>query len=252
MTKLKAIKSIEDFKEYNIICTNTDEVQECLNMLNNDDRFEWTCKQDRIVAWHEDRFRFFSYSCVRDYYCKDINFYQFKQAYKRLKKEKDKEQKEQLPDFETDDDGRVIKINNWKSRKYVYYMNTIGCNRFIDYKEICKDKEDFFRLEDLIEIGILFDSEENLKKYLFKLEIETKLKNIAHRLNNGEKIDWINDDPPKYCIGFNHHKLINLLIKDYFFQDHYQGIIYCLSDKFLMEAIKEIGKENLIKYFKGE
>ena len=32
---INKIKNIEEFKKYNIICTTTEEVEECLNMLKD-------------------------------------------------------------------------------------------------------------------------------------------------------------------------------------------------------------------------
>ena len=90
---------------------------------------------------------------------------------------------------------------------------------------------------------------QNRETILTKIkEIETKLKNIAERLNNGEKIDWDNKYQNKYYIYYNFE--YKKLYCYYEFTKKTQGCIYCFSDKFLDEAIEEIGKENLIKYFK--
>ena len=82
---------------------------------------------------------------------------------------------------------------------------------------------------------------------MFKIEIETKLKNIAERLNAGRKIDWENTNQIKYYIYYDYE----IKVLDYCIPGHCQnqGTIYCLDKNFLEVAKQEIGKENLIKYF---
>ena len=73
----------------------------------------------------------------------------------------------------------------------------------------------------------------------------TQLKDLALRLNKGEKIDWTNDDQVKYYIDHETMKL------DYSSSWLYQNIgqIYCLDKEFLNKAIEEIGEEDLKKLF---
>lgn len=83
---------------------------------------------------------------------------------------------------------------------------------------------------------------------MFKLEIKTKLENIAERLNAGRKIDWENKEQNKYEICYDYiRKKIECRTLCYC-KD--QGVIYCLDKNFLEVAKQEIGEENLIKYFK--
>lgn len=95
---------------------------------------------------------------------------------------------------------------------------------------------------------MVFETEQARDKAMFKSKIETKLKNIAERLNAGRKIEWENNKQTKYCIfydftndglccwGYGHSKGM--------------GQIHCLDENFLEVAKQEIGEEKLIKYFK--
>lgn len=86
---------------------------------------------------------------------------------------------------------------------------------------------------------------------MFKAKIETKLKNIAERLNAGRKIDWEDENQSKFIILYNcKSKILGLLDLYSVYRWKYQGGIYCLDENFLEVAKQEIGEENLIKYFK--
>lgn len=228
------IKNLESIKEYNIICTNTDEVKECLDILkklgfkigsrvNND---------ERIIA-------FFNYifcstkTITTDY--KDINFYQFKKQTKKFLKETE----EKLPDFEVAEDGRITKINNYKSDKIIYI---VGNN---DY-QICLFTNDFMQ-NNFIDLGRAFDSEETKNKAIEKQKIYIQLKNLAERLNSGVKLDWNDKKQKKYFIYYDYNK--KKLKEGYNNMCRNQGTISCVDINFLEIAKKEIGEENLLKLF---
>ena len=238
MTKLNKIKSLEDFKEYNIICTTTKEVEECLKMLKDFGFEVWDDSVflvQRIVKYSSYFNRFISSQEANKRF-EDINFYQFKKIYKRLKKQENKEQKEQkLPDFETDENGRVIKINNWNSDIKLYTQ--------LVYTKICSRQKDTWERD--IKIGFVFDSEEALNNYIKYLTIHTQLKNLANRLNNGKKIDWNNIMKVKFYLGFNYEQ--NKIIYDSM-EEFKDNSIYCLDENFCNEALKEIGEEDLKWY----
>ena len=82
---------------------------------------------------------------------------------------------------------------------------------------------------------------------MFKAKIETKLKNIAERLNAGRKIDWGDIDQKKFFIHYDYKD--KRLGYELYFHCKLQGVIYCLDKKFLEVAKQEIGENNLIKYF---
>lgn len=97
------------------------------------------------------------------------------------------------------------------------------------------------------EIGNYFRTEEEAEKAVEKIKIYTQLKDLALRLNNGEEIDWKNDEQPKHYICFNNES--NKLFYSYYYACHDVGQIYCLDENFLEEAKQEIGEENLKKLF---
>ena len=233
------IKNIEDFKEYNIICTTTEDVEECLNMLNTEEQNRDIINDnyERIVYYskHSNKY-ILSPGAQMD---NNISFYHFKKIYNRLKKQEKEKQK--LPDFEVASDGRIIKINNWKSEKYLYFIARWD---YIITGFSGIERQD---IEYYVNLGLAFISKEARDKAMFKLEIETKLRNIAEKLNNGRKIDWDDGTQEKYYISYDFG---NNILKNWFC-NYYKDIgqIYCLDENFLDVAKKEIGEENLIKYF---
>lgn len=219
------IKNLENLKKYNIICTNTDEVEECLDILK---KLEFKIgsrvnSDERIVA-------FFNYifcstkNITTDY--KDINFYNFKKQTKKFLKEK------QLPDFEVAENGRITKINNWDSKEFNFLLQNINL-----------DKND---IENLMQLGLIYQNK-FLEKTIEKQKIYIKLKNLAERLNNGKKFDWNDIDKDKYYIYYDYAN--KELRKEYNNSNQNQGTIYCLDENFLKIAKKEIGEENLLKLF---
>ena len=102
------------------------------------------------------------------------------------------------------------------------------------------------------QIGNYFKTLEEAEKYKNYLIITQKLKDIALRLNDGIEIVW-NKSTPKYAIFYRHleNTYRELLVQGKAFDVSYLNGIYCLSDKFLETAIKEIGEKELIEYIKG-
>lgn len=99
-------------------------------------------------------------------------------------------------------------------------------------------------------MGNCFKTEEEAEKVVRHLKIRTKLQRIADRLNNGEKIYWTSGSQPKYFIYYDYN-LKNIYL-DTAYRLKLQGTIYCLDENFKDIAIKEIGKEELTAYLKGE
>ena len=160
---------------------------------------------------------------------------------KELFKKFNVEYKESL-DFEVAEDGRITKVNNRESKKNIYFVDNYNQEYFFSNKE---------NVNDCIDCGLVFATEQTRDRAMFKLGIETKLKNIAERLNNGRKIDWEDEDQSKFIILYNYgSKILGLLDLYGVYHWKYQGGIYCLDENFLEVAKKEIGEENLIKYFK--
>lgn len=230
------IKNKEEFKNYNIVCINNKEIKECFDLLEKlgfktDKRLLATFSV--FINFNETQNLFLNTKKLESNFDKNITFYEFRKLAKKFLKEK------KLEDFEVASDGRITKINNWESGKKVFLIYS--------YDEIVNDFTHSF-LENCIKLGIAYATEEARDKAMFKLEIETKLKNIAERLNGKEKIDWNKEYQDKYYIGYYFRDCLLSYHSNHMLKQ--QGCIYCLSDKFLDEIIKEIGKENLVKYFK--
>jgi hypothetical protein len=81
-----------------------------------------------------------------------------------------------------------------------------------------------------------------------KLAIKTQLERLADRLNNGEVIDWGNDDQIKYYILYYYwakrFEITAVTIA------RIESVTFCLDANFLDIAKKEIGEDNLILLFK--
>lgn len=94
-------------------------------------------------------------------------------------------------------------------------------------------------------IGNYFKTREEAKEAVEKMKIYMQLKDLALRLNEGEKIDWTNSNQYKYHIYYEPGGLATA--DAYCYQ--YLGQIYCLDSDFLKIAKQEIGEENLRKLF---
>lgn len=95
-----------------------------------------------------------------------------------------------------------------------------------------------------------FKTEAEAKQEAEKILVRRKLENIAKHLNKGEEIDWNDFYQFKHFIFYDYET--NVLGSSMACTRRVQGIVYCLSDKFLDIAIQEIGKERLLEYLRGE
>lgn len=137
--------------------------------------------------------------------------------------------------------GRFIPEEN----EAYYYVDSMGDVRFDtnDFSQVDKQEIAFYNC---------FRTKEEAEREREKIFVRRQLEDIADRLNGGKKIDWGNWSQGKYCIcfhcGYGIRRLELALSYDY----QYVGAVYCLSDKFLEVAKKEIGEERLIKYIRWE
>lgn len=147
------------------------------------------------------------------------------QELENLKKEKEKENK------------------RWRGSLYqtYYYIS--------EHASCCSSQEDSHPVDNRrYSIGNYFQTEKQAQETVEKLKIYTQLKDLALRLNKGEKIDWTNREQYKYCIYMYNNELDTdsyTTLKDL-------GQIYCLDRNFLKIAKQEIGEENLLKLFKED
>lgn len=241
------IKNINEVQDYIIICNNVEEVKESFETLErlglqvvNFRRvgfFDYA-ERDLIV---ENSFGIFknhhSLNLLETCHKTVISFYDFKKQTKNL-----------IPiiqDIEyNEEDGRVTKINNCKGQS----VFIIGVGESVLFDELIKSPCLVKFYEKNIELGKVYINEEMCKKAEQKLIIENKLRNVANRLNNGVKINYNNTGQKKYYIYYSF--VDKELAYSYFIIFKDQGPIYCLSNKFLEESIKEIGEQELINYFK--
>lgn len=83
-----------------------------------------------------------------------------------------------------------------------------------------------------------------------KILVRRMLEDIVARLNKDNKPDWDDIRQNKYQITYNYYeKDIDYLIST---KIKHQGTVYSTNKNFIYIAIKEIGKERLERYLKGE
>ena len=233
------IKNIEDFTNVQIVCRNQNQVKDCLNYLKqlgfDVEDFTEYCDGCNIIFWGDSNKKFIISNMLKRNL--PIEFYN-KEFVKILRKFiKQKEEKEKLKDYEVASDGRIIAINNLKSEQKIY--------------TIYGTETDLYHLSfvnEMISLGSLYATAEARDRAKFKMETEIQLKNIAERLNNGRKIDFEDGCENKYYIYYDYENGINFCNTCY----PSQGTIHCLDENFLNVAKKEIGEEQLIKYFKED
>lgn len=240
------IKNIEDLKKIQIVCRNQEQVKDCLDYLKQlgFDVEDFTDYYDgcNIVFWgkYSEKFVFsdiLSRNFIIEFYNKEL--VKTLQKFIKQKEEKEKEKKEKIEDIEVASDGRITKINNHNSQQKIYTISGTETDLY---------HLSFFN--KMIDLSLLYATKEARDRAMFKLEIETQLKNIAERLNKGQKIDWKNNNQLKYSIYYCYDdKKLDWFVRRY---RKDQGIIYCLDENFLNVAKKEIGEDNLIKYFKED
>ena len=93
-----------------------------------------------------------------------------------------------------------------------------------------------------------FQTREQAEAEAEKILIRRQLEDIARRLNKGKKIDW-SVYQEKYFIELCYGEDLSI---DKGTICKRQGTVYCLDETFLDVAIREIGKERLKKYLRGE
>ena len=114
----------------------------------------------------------------------------------------------------------------------------------------CEIFKEFDRNDDYdnarYKIGNYFKTREEAGKVVEKIKVYTQLKDLALRLNKGEKIDPNNFNQYKYHICCSPDGLLDT-IDAYYYQDI--GQVYCLDKNFFNIAKREIGEEKLKKLF---
>lgn len=132
----------------------------------------------------------------------------------------------------------------WKPKKgEIYYYNTDDGRTFTVYW--CDSYGDNFRYST----GNCYKTSEQAEQAPERLKIRTQLEDIALRLNKGKSVDF-NSYENKYFLNYDVDA--DMICYSSFIGYRNEGTIYCLDKNFKDVAIKEIGKERLAKYLKGE
>lgn len=142
----------EKLKNYNIICTNEDELRECVFFLQTlgfctlDSNVDKECC---LFICFENKFENEYFRIEHDsyqlpYLQENLSYAQFKQIMKEFEKKLDLISKT---------NGTVVKISNYNSKKIVYYVD-FKTNDFIQKIVICKAEKEL--LDNLIQLGFLF------------------------------------------------------------------------------------------------
>ena len=131
----------------------------------------------------------------------------------------------------------------WRGKKNEEYYSILANGN------VKANNEDCHRYDNkLYDIGNYFKTKEEAEKAAEKIKIYTKLKDLALRLNKGEKINWKNCNQKKYSIYLN----VDSIECDAGYTAMEIGQIYCLDSNFLIIAKLEIGEENLEKLFEED
>lgn len=133
----------------------------------------------------------------------------------------------------------------WKPEKgeIFYYLNSYNIAIAETWDASYSDAEHY-------NIYNCFKTKEQAEAEAEKILTRRMLEDIARRLNKGQKIDWYNEEQNKYFICSSHWQ--DAIILEHGWKNKFFGVIYCLDKNFLDVAIKEIGKERLKAYLRGE
>lgn len=163
-------------------------------------------------------------------------------------KEKQEELKRELEELDTQ--IKELKEQNEIKEDYKRWRTQEGKSYwYIDSD--CEAFKEFERNDDYDNaryiIGNYYKTKEEAKRVTEKIKIYTQLKDLALKLNKGEKIDWKTNNLAKWYICYKN----GTLGLDGMYTCNLQdlGQIYCLDNNFFDVAKREIGEENLRKLF---
>lgn len=159
---------------------------------------------------------------------------ELKEKYEKLLEELEAQMKELRQNCTEEDCKR------WRAKKNGLYW-FISSDGIIGSSREENDPVD----ETRYRIGNYYKTREEAKEAIEKMKIYMQLKDLALRLNEGEKIDWANSNQYKYNIYYEPGGLATT--DAYCYQE--LGQIYCVNRYFLEVAEQEIGEKNLKKLF---
>lgn len=170
------------------------------------------------------------------------NYFSVNSGYKLLKYFQDKYSPEEILHLLV----KEVKENKRWKPKYnedYYFVNSFG---EIDCAFWSNEDEDNYRYLT----RNCYKTVEEAQRHLDNIKTYYELKDLADELNNGEEIDWKDNDQNKYFIYYDTH--YEKIKQDAIWTDKQIGQIYCLDVDFDKKAIKRIGENRLIKLLKEE
>jgi len=162
-----------------------------------------------------------------------------------LKKEIEK-LKMELAEYKKDDPVENLIKKAWKPKQYEQYFfitdsDTIS---FATYDCTTRFSNGHYRL------GNCFKTENDARLVSNHLETRAKLQRLADVLNGGNITYWLDDNVRTYSLVYNHLDKEIQQVENVYKQ--HQGTINSTCSNFKDIAIKEIGKNRLEEYLKGE
>lgn len=147
---------------------------------------------------------------------------------------------------EIEDEVKEVKESKWKpiikgtSYFYVDEEGEISTDQWVD------DGIDNYRYYT----ENCFRTEYEAKQHLKNIKTGIELRKLAEKLNKGEKVDWKDKNQEKRFLRYDYNA--GIILQYYTCNFKTVKTIYCLSEKFKDEAIKQIGKERLKNYLVEE
>ena len=155
-------------------------------------------------------------------------------------KELEEKQAEILREIEELKKEKENKSKRWRAKSGFRYF-------YLCDDGIIRYATDFYNMPDdyRYATGNYFETEAEALRYKQNLITYQQLKDIALRLNKGQKIEWENKEQNKYYIYYNYIPQLNKFICSYENIGQSLNTVYCLNKKFLNVALSEIGEEKL-------
>lgn len=138
------------------------------------------------------------------------------------------------------------KGKRWRAKTNNTYFFVDDAGDVTSGHEYYYDYEDNYRFK----IRDYFKTKEDAEEYQEVINTYYDLMDLADELNNGEKIDWNDNQQCKYAIFYDFEA--NFLNRTNAYVCKEFGQIYCLDGDFVEKAIEKIGKDKLTKLFTYE
>lgn len=144
-----------------------------------------------------------------------------------------------------ENESKEEKNKRWRARINDTYFfvddsgDVVNCREYNEYSDNYRYKTRNY-----------FATYEEAEEYQEVMNTYYDLMDLAEELNNGEKIDWNDNQQCKYTIFYDFED--NFLNRNNAYVCKEFGQIYCLDGDFVEKAIEKIGEDRLKKLFKYE